>query len=226
LSATNITGSVADQCVGCIETKRGTASFRFFVIDHSSAASHNGGLCLRSLDSFAVIQCIIARCRHISSEGDAAAALLVYENPYDSELSDGQFVGNVPDRSFTLTVVSGHSLVVANCRFSGNATKEVHDKNIVMRNCRFEQHRVETIGVLIPGYNKSVKMAPSTIPPRRTPRRKAGLSALVFGAAFVVAAGIAGALLMVQLAALRVIRLVVRRPRALADRRQASVKLP
>jgi hypothetical protein len=212
-----------------MEAKLGTASLCFFVVDNSVAGSHNGGLCMRNMDSMVVTKCIIARCRHISTEGDAAAAFLLYENPYDSELSDVQFVGNVPNGSFTLTVASGHSLVLTHCRFSGNATKEVHDKNIVLRDCTFGQHGVQTIGVLIPGYNKSVKMIQMTIPPRtQSLVRRAGLSASVFVAAAIVAVAVAvaGALLVMELAAMRVVRLLVRVPRALADRRQADAKLP
>jgi hypothetical protein len=204
-----------------MEVKFGTLLLRFSVVEDSAAGSHNGGFCMRTLNSMEVLKCIIARCRHISAEIETAAAFLLYKNPYDSELRDVQFVGNVPNGSFTITVVSGHSLVMTNCSFSGNATKEVHNNNIIMRNCRFGQHGVQVLGRLVPGYNKSVRMVQMTIPPRMPQLvRKAGLSASVFVAAAVVAAAVAGVLLVAELAAIRVVTLVVREPRALANRRQ------
>jgi hypothetical protein len=135
ITATNASRTIAEQCVGCLEMKGGAGVMRYVVVDLASAWSHNGGMCLREMDSAFVTNCLFARCKHKSADPEAAAALLVYQNPWDSELADCRFVRNHPDRSCTVTVASGHVLSVRGCAFTGDPEKELNPKSVQTSKC-------------------------------------------------------------------------------------------
>jgi hypothetical protein len=116
-----------------MEGKYGTLEMRHSVVSESMAASHNGGICARLFDAISIDYCHFYKNGHISNENDAAAALLFYDNAYDSNLAACTFVENRPSGSFTLTVGSGHSLLASDCCFSGPRSAEVNPKNIAFQ---------------------------------------------------------------------------------------------
>jgi hypothetical protein len=145
LISTNIPGSRAGRCVGGLESKFGSAEIRFSVLSRSTAGSHNGGICTRQLDSFLSEFCFFEKCAHVSYEPEAAAVLLLCENPYDSLLAHCAFVDNNPSDSHTLTVCYGHGLMVAECCFTGTLKKEINPRNIGMESCQFEVEKCKPV---------------------------------------------------------------------------------
>jgi hypothetical protein len=214
ITATNASRARADQCVGCMETNGGTGVIRYVVVDLASASSHNGGMCLRHMDSVFVGNCLFARCKHSSDESEAAAALLVYENPWDSGLIGCRFVGNHPDKSYTVTVASGYELAIRRCCFTGNAEKELNSKLVTTENCQFAQKMKLVMSWpdgQKPGFDEFVPYV------SRTPNR--GAIRLrhhwTFALVVCVAAAIAAALTWLRSFVLKRLKTVLRRRRAL-----------
>jgi hypothetical protein len=141
----NCSGSRASECVGTAEMKWGAVQFRFVSFSDSSAKAHNGGLCIRDLESMTMDSCIFAGCRHTSGESEAAAALLLYENPANSVLQNCFFLQNFPDRTSVLTVAGGQKLTIRNCCFSGKQYTEIRDRHVTVIDCNFEQRQCEGI---------------------------------------------------------------------------------
>jgi hypothetical protein len=141
----NFTRWHCQRCVGCMEGKYGTFELRHSLVSESAAASHNGGICTRLFDTISIEYCHFLRNAHISNENDAAAALLFYDNAFESTLTACTFVENRPSGSFTLTVGSGHTLMVTDCCFSGTRSKEVNPKNIAMERCLFSQGQCDNV---------------------------------------------------------------------------------
>jgi hypothetical protein len=174
LIATNVTGSGATSCVGGLESKFGSAEIRFSVLSGSTAGSHNGGICTRKLNSFLAEFCLFERCAHVSKETEAAAVLLLYENPYDSSLSHCAFVNNSPDESYTLTVSNGHALMVAECCFTGEQKWEINPGNIGTENCLFEVKKCKPVplkslfGDVSAGYDENLQQHPFPTTRKRT----------------------------------------------------------
>jgi hypothetical protein len=103
-----------------------------------------------------VEHCLFERCAHASKEEDAGAVFLMYENPYDSVIAKCAFVANVYNESFTITVASGHTLVITDACFTGIEAREVNLKNVIMEGCSFEQvncFEVETVHGRAPGFD-------------------------------------------------------------------------
>jgi hypothetical protein len=141
----NSTSAKARGCVGCLETKFGSFEMFFSILDNSTAAVFNGGICTRDLDSMTVESCIFKNCRHVSQEGETAAVFLLYENPYDSACVKSSFLGNDPNGSYTVTVSSGSPLLFSECCFTGAEGKEIHPKNYVLELCSFEIGKCQTV---------------------------------------------------------------------------------
>jgi hypothetical protein len=135
----NFTLSHASHCVGCLEAHSGSLEFCFSIVAASSALEHNGAVCTREFVRVAVRFCLFEKCAHASNENDAGAVFLMYGNPYDSEITNCAFVGNVYNGSHTVAVASGHTLVVLDCCFSGVEWRELGDRNIVTDRCAFQQ---------------------------------------------------------------------------------------
>jgi hypothetical protein len=218
--ATNFTHSRCRDCVGCLETKHGAFEMRFCVVRDSSAGAHNGAFCTRLCDSFRLEFSVFANCSHISSEGDAAAALLAYENPYDSTLCNCAFVGNSANGSHTVTVASGHSLIISDCCFSGGEWKEINEKNVAIELCRFDQEKCNwppvnsLFGTRAAGYDESLESLPFRVQKRTkgSDRRMSQAEMLVIAVS--AAFGIAVALTGVQTALRHCRKRTRKQPRA------------
>jgi hypothetical protein len=224
LSSSNVTASRANQCVGGAEAKLGSVDMRYTVLEDSTARAHNGGFCARLLESMTLTRCLFARCRHTSEEKDAASALLVYDNPFDSSVTHCQFIANAPNRSFTLVVATGHGLVVRGCVFSGPPA-ELRADNLITDMCLFAQTEFASIsfrsfaGEHIPGYNPAVKFVRQTVP-LRTPssgmlRKVTQRSALFVVLSLVVSAAVAAALTVLASLAHRLFNTALKIPRAI-----------
>jgi hypothetical protein len=224
LSSSNVTSSVADECVGAAEAKFGSIDMRYTIIDDSMAKAHNGGFCARMLDSMTLTLCLFARCRHTSAEKSAASALLIYENPYDSSMTGCQFVANKPDRSFTLVVATGHGLVVRKCLFSGPAD-ELSPNNLITEKCLFAQKEFLSIsfqsfaGGRYPGYSPGIIFVQRTVPAHTTdPGKRMTVqdrSAMVAVLSLVVSAAVAAALTLLASVAHRMFKAAFKMPRAI-----------
>jgi hypothetical protein len=224
LSSSNVTLSVANQCVGAAEVKSGSMHMRYTILADSTAKSHNGGLCARMLDSMTITLCLFARCRHTSTEKNAASALLGYDNPYDSNMTDCHFVANEPDRSFTLVVATGHALVVRGCLFSGPAA-ELGPHNLITEKCLFVQKEFAPISFRflaawrVPGYNPRISFVQRTVLPQTTSpdkvRKVRYRSATLVGLSLVVSAAIAAALTLLASLAHRAFNAALKIPRAI-----------
>jgi hypothetical protein len=136
---TNFTQEHALQCVGCGEAKFGNFECRFSVLSSCAADAHNGGICLRQMDQSVIENGLFENCTHGSSEVDAGAVFLMYDNPFDSNIRKCAFVGNRFGRSNTITCASGHSLVISECCFTASQRSELNSKNLVIENCLFEE---------------------------------------------------------------------------------------
>jgi hypothetical protein len=134
---TNISESEATQCVGCSELKSGAIELRFLVMSKSHAASHNGGICTRGLDSILVDHCVFLQCSHHTTEAETGAVFLFYDNPYESAIINTSFIHNEPNGSYTITVTSGHGLGLIGCCFTAADTVELHPGYMLYEGCTF-----------------------------------------------------------------------------------------
>jgi hypothetical protein len=160
LSSTNVTLSYAQGSVGAMEIQRGSADLHWFFISNSSANAHNGGLCLRDLASLGVESCVFHQCRHDSQESETAAAILVIESPQWATLSGSLFLDNVPGKSHVVTVVSGASLVISSCCFTGSENLEIAHMHCERIANVFGDANCKTIGlgsIAGAGYHSEMK---------------------------------------------------------------------
>jgi hypothetical protein len=72
---------------------------------------------------------------------------LVHDNWFDSELDGVLFIKSVPSETPTVSVVTGHFLLLSDCWFSGTESREVNSERIVIENCRFEAVEFPEIGM-------------------------------------------------------------------------------
>jgi hypothetical protein len=220
VAATNFTRSHGRECVGCLEAKHGPFEMRFCVVRDSSASAHNGAFCTRSCDTFLLELSVFANCSHISSEGDAAATLLIYENPYDSTLCKCAFVGNSPNGSHTVTVANGNSLIISECCFSGAEWKEINQKNVVIELCIFDQQNCSLpppnslFGTRAAGYDERLESLPFRVQKRTKGSDGRMFQGKLMIVAFSAAVGIALVLTAIQTALRHYRRGVKKQPRA------------
>jgi hypothetical protein len=225
LDSTNMSHLKVEHCVGCMEVKGGSLSMRFSVIEDSVARAHNGAVCTRELTRTLFERCIWAHCKHVSNESDAAAALLIYENPTEAALLYSNFVDNDPWGTYTITVVTGRHLIMTGCWFTGLYAKEVHEKNIAVEICKFKQTSFPLIDFLAaaqgyrPGFNAAMKKMPATRPARPTAMwsfvfdLRAQLTMLAI--ACIIGAVISAGVVAVDAGMRKVCRAAVRVPRAI-----------
>jgi hypothetical protein len=183
-----------------MEAQYGALVFRFSIIVDSSAESHNGGIVLREFDQITIEHSLFLRCAHQSTEPDAGAAVLMYDNPYDSALANCAFVENRYNESHTLAVASGHSLIISECCFSGPEKAEVNPKNVAVEKSLFEQAECPSVLQTAKrpiGYDRMLSEIPSIRLPKPTisrttpieiPRPSAELFARALAASVVIAA--------------------------------------
>jgi hypothetical protein len=126
---TNFSHPRAKECVGCMERHHGLFCLEFSILSGASAKVHNGGFCVRELSALRVESCVFDKCRHSSVATESAAALLIYDNPFDSLLANSAFINNDPGESTTVTVVGGHQLLLSGCCFTGSRKVEIRDPN-------------------------------------------------------------------------------------------------
>lgn len=132
IAHSNITNVRASECVGCFENQGGYFFCKYSIISKSSAKVHNGGIVTRGTDNIDIQSCAFYRCKHKSYEPNAAAALLIYENPFSSLLSNSFFIFCNPSNSYTITVSNGSpNFRLINCRFTGEQSKEIRSNNLV-----------------------------------------------------------------------------------------------
>jgi hypothetical protein len=53
---------------------------------------------------------VLANCSNVTSRREAAGVFLIYANPWGSAIIHSLFVGNDPNASFTIHVLTGHTL--------------------------------------------------------------------------------------------------------------------
>jgi hypothetical protein len=136
----NGTKTRADQCVGFMEAKFGCMEIRFITVVGASAGTHNGALCVRLLDQLLIEHCVFVNVSHCTSEHEAAAVLLCYENAYDSLVTDCAFLWTSPNASYTIHVLTGgHLLVLERCCFTGTKERELAPRLIRLVETQFEQ---------------------------------------------------------------------------------------
>jgi hypothetical protein len=209
VTSDNMTKSRVGECVACMETKAGVMAMRFCIVWDSHAVGHNGGLCVRNHESILIERCVFAKCRHKRSENDVGAALLVYENPFESSVADADFLDCDGDGAGTITVASGRPLLLARCRFSGTKASEINMKNVALDSCLFRQDAVTSMpfvslaGGRLVGFNRSITLFPRSVAPGpRNKRQLKGVPRLMF--MFACACGISfvisGAVVAVQAA--------------------------
>jgi hypothetical protein len=145
VDACNGTKTRGDQCVGFMEAKHGTVEMRYLTVVGSSAHTHNGALCMRTLDQLLIEHCVFVNTSQVTDEYEAAAVLLCCENAYDSVLADCVFLWSRPNASYTITVLhGGHPLLIERCCFTGPAEREVSPWLIRLVETRFEQEKCPT----------------------------------------------------------------------------------
>jgi hypothetical protein len=191
----NMTKCYVQHCVACMETKAGPITMTFCILWESHAVSHNGGLCMRNHESILIERCVFAKCRHKTSENDVGAALLIYENPLESSVTDSDFLECENDGGGTITVSSGHPLLLTGCRFSGTEAIEINNKNVAVHSCLFAQKDVTSMpfvslaGGRQVGFNRSMTLFPRSVAPGSRYRKQLkGVPRLFF--MFVCACGI------------------------------------
>jgi hypothetical protein len=208
--SSNFSQVSARQCVGTTEAKFGSFKMSFSMIVESSAASHNGGFCVRELEELKMTHTLILNCRHQSSEEMAAAVLIIYENPYESSIIGCSFVSTGRDRTKTITVASGHGLLITGCCFTGEQEEEVSEVHIVIEKCSFGADACESMKLQFSraGYNPELKLKAGA--KRIQPLGPAGglgrsgpssvvQKVLVFGAAAIIAVMFAALFVVIQI---------------------------
>ena len=125
LETTNITKSTASQCVGCFEVCDGEFEMMRVVFTSSFASVHNGCGVLRDLSSFEADSCAFIKCSHGSFIDTTASVLLFYQIPRYASISSSFFLNNDPSQSHNIFVSGGSTLILNECYFSGDRSKEV-----------------------------------------------------------------------------------------------------
>jgi hypothetical protein len=135
----NFSGSIATNCVGLLEVSNAPIEFRMCVVARSTAANHNGAFCLRNCDELSIERCLFANCSHVTSRYEAGGVFLIYATAYDSAITHSLFVGNDPNGSFTIHVLSGHQLMLVGCCFTGAEAREIAPRLIAKDKVLFGQ---------------------------------------------------------------------------------------
>ena len=137
ISNTNMTRSTVQECVACFEIDGGVMKMTHSLMQESQARVHNGGFCLRHQFFMTIEFCAFVKNKHWSSERNAGAVALFYNNPPKSRMKECAFIDNDPSQSFTVTVADGFPLTFDRCCFTGTAEKEVNVPVPVFQNCTF-----------------------------------------------------------------------------------------